>query len=212
MSESRTQTTGAATDLIGGMPATEATRPVTGTALATDTDPLTALDTDALRRLWEVADRLIPAAHGMPSAAEVVNEDRLRLVLRSRPDLVEPLVGALRSEHGEDVAARLESLASTEPTALAALQLVVVAGYYTDRKVRELIGYPGQLAIEVRSWEVPPYLDEGLIDAVVARGPVWRDPQTGKRVVGTDHPTTYADRWSNAARQSRGETDGRQGA
>jgi hypothetical protein len=212
MSESRTQTTGAPTDLVGGMPATEATRPVTGTALATDADPLTALDTDALRRLSEVADRLIPAAHGMPSAAEVVNEDRLRLVLRSRPDLVEPLVAALRSEHGDDVATRLEVVASTEPTALAALQLVIVAGYYTDRRVRELIGYPGQLAIEVRSWEVPPYLDEGLIDAVVARGPVWRDPQTGKRVVSTDHPTTYTDRWSNAARQREGETDGRQGA
>jgi hypothetical protein len=28
---------------------------------------------------------------------------------------------------------------------------------------------------------VPPYLEEGLIDAVVARGPTWRDPATGRR-------------------------------
>jgi hypothetical protein len=212
MTESRTDQTGAPTDLAGGMPATDETRPLTGTAVARDADPLTALDPDALQRLAEIADRLVPQAHGMPSAAEVVNDERLQFVLQSRPDLVEPLVAALRAEHGDDVTTRLDRLASTEPTALAALQLVVVAAYYTDRQVRNLIGYPGQEAIEVRSWELPPYLEEGLIDAVLARGPVWRDPATGRRAVSIGCATTYADRWSSAARQAEGETDGRQGA
>ena len=58
---------------------------------------------------------------------------------------------------------------------------MIVGGYYTDKRVRELIGYPGQEAIEVKSWLVPQYLEEGLIDAVLARGPVWRDPTTGQR-------------------------------
>jgi len=31
------------------------------------------------------------------------------------------------------------------------------------------------------------YLEEGLIDAVLARGPVWRDPRTGKRAVIADY-------------------------
>ena len=39
------------------------------------------------------------------------------------------------------------------------------------------------MAIELRSWEYPAYLEEGLIDAVLARGPVWRDPATGQRAV-----------------------------
>ena len=43
-----------------------------------------------------------------------------------------------------------------EPTTLAALQLSIVGGYYTDKRVRELIGYPGQEAIEVKSWLFPP--------------------------------------------------------
>ena len=73
------------------------------------------------------------------------------------------------------------ALGETSRTNLAALQLVIVGGYYTDKRVRELIGYPGQMAIEVRSWLVPEYLEEGLIDAVLARGPVWRDPRTGQR-------------------------------
>ena len=41
------------------------------------------------------------------------------------------------------------------------------------------------MALELRSWEYPAYLEEGLIDAVLARGPVWRDPATGQRAVAT---------------------------
>ncbi len=91
---------------------------------------------------------------------------------------------------------------SDEPASLAALQLVIVGGYYTDKRVRELIGYPGQEAIEVRSWIVPEYLDEGLIDAVVARGQVWRDPATGERATGGNEPQTYAERFSGSGDSS----------
>ena len=181
----RAEQTGAPTDLTGGMPATDGAgdRPtLSGEERATFT---------------AIADHLIPAAHGMPSAAEIVTDERLQFVLRSRPDLGEPLKAALRAELGSDVADRLAKLAD-EPTNLSALQLTIVAGYYTDKRVRELIGYPGQMAIELRSWEYPVYLEEGLIDAVLARGPVWRDPATGQRAVATGAPSTYAERWSDA--------------
>jgi hypothetical protein len=143
-----------------------------------------------------IAAHLIPAAHGMPSAGEVLTDDRLRFVLGARPDLAEPLRAALRPGLGSDVAERLAKLAD-EPANLSALQLAIVAGYYTDKRVRELIGYPGQMALDIRAWEVPAYLEEGLIDAVLARGPVWRDPATGRRAVATKAaPRSYADRWS----------------
>ena len=148
-----------------------------------------------------IADHLIPAAHDMPSAAEIVGDDRIEFVLRARPDLEQPLRASLRPDLGSDVQARLDALAH-EATNLAALQLAVVGGYYTDKRVRELIGYPGQMAIEVKSWLVPEYLEEGLIDAVLARGPKWRDPQTGTRAVIENHPMTYAERFT-------GGTDGR---
>lgn len=185
-----TQETGAPTDLEGGMPATEgaASRP-----------PATAaLDDRERATLAAIADHFIPAADGMPSAAEVVDADRLAFVLRARPDLAEPLKAALRPELGEDVTARLAMLAD-EPANLSALQLVIVGGYYTDKRVRALIGYPGQAAIELRSWEYPVYLEEGLIDAVLARGPVWRDPATGQRAVVREAPRTYAERYSAGA-------------
>ena len=140
------------------------------------TAEVASLGTEERATLAAVADRLIPAADGMPSAAEVLSDDRLRFVLKARPDLREPLRAALRPDLGDDVQARLDALGRDEPSNLGALQLVIVAGYYTDGDVRDRIGYPGQVALTLRSWEVPAYIDEGLIDAVLARGPVWRDP------------------------------------
>jgi len=165
---------------------------------APDVD-LAQLDAARMATFAAVADHLIPAAHGMPSAAEVVGDDRLRFVLTARPDLIQPLAAALRPELGEDVATRLAALARDEPANLAGLQLVIVGGYYTDKRVRELIGYPGQEAIEVKSWLVPEYIDEGLIDAVIARGPVWRDPTTGQRAVADTVLRTYAERFTETA-------------
>lgn len=146
-------------------------------------DPVLLLDADRLSAFARVADRLIPAAHGMPSAAEVVDEVRLRFVLRARPDLVEPLRAALRTELGDDPDARLAALERDESDHLAALRLVLVGGYYTDQDVRKRLGYPGQLAKQIYSWQYPEYIEEGLIDKVLARGPVWRDPSTGRTAV-----------------------------
>jgi len=172
---------------------------------------LSAAELDTLRA---IASHLIPAAHGMPAAGEVLTDDRLRFVMTARPDLVEPVRRALAATLGEatlraDVATRLAALADDDAAALGALQLAIVGGYYTDRAVRERIGYPGQEAITIRSWEVPAYVDEGLIDAVLARGPVWRDPATGRRAVVANAPRTYAERF---AAPPEGDTDGHAGA
>jgi hypothetical protein len=183
---------------------TAGSRPSTTTA-----DPLASLDGAERATLSAIADRLIPAAHGMPSAADVLDDARLRFVLNARPDLLEPLRAALRPELGDDPGTRLETLGRDEPSQLGAMQLVIVAGYYTDARVRELIGYPGQMALEVRSWEYPAYLEEGLIDAVLARGPVWRDPATGQRAVDAGAPRTYAERWSTDPGAPEGGHDGR---
>jgi hypothetical protein len=159
-------------------------------------DPLASLAATEVAVLRAVADRLIPAAGDMPSAADVLTDARLGFVLNARPDLLAPLRAALLPDLGDDVAARLDALGRDEPATLYALQLVIVGGYYTDAQVRDLIGYPGQMALELRSWEYPAYLEEGLIDAVLARGPVWRDPSTGQRAVVADAPQTYAERYA----------------
>ncbi len=148
---------------------------------AMSSDPLPVIDADRRAALAALADHLIPEAHGMPSAGAVVGEARLRFVLGARPDLAEPLQAALRPELGDDPAARLARLEREEPDHHAALLLVVVGGYYTDKDVRERLGYPGQQAKTLYSWQYPAYLEEGLTDQVLARGPIWRDPATGRR-------------------------------
>ena len=120
--------------------------------------------------------------------------ERARLQRLLQADAGEPQAAEL----GDDVGDRLAQLAA-EPANLAALQLAIVGGYYTDRRIRDLIGYPGQMAIELRTWEYPQYLEEGLIDAVLARGPVWRDPATGQRAVVEGAPQSYAERFAEAA-------------
>ena len=201
--------TGAPTDVVGGMPATSES----GAAQAAP-DPLEPIDDGARRTLAAIADDLIPEAHGMPSAADVLTDDRLRFVLAARPDLVEPLAVALRPELGDDVPTRLERLASEEPTELSALQLIVVAGYYGDARVRELIGYPGQLAIPVDGDAPLLHVEAELIENVKARGPVWRDPRTGTRAVddiATPTSTTTDPQRTAASRDREGGTDGRDG-
>ena len=64
---------------------------------ATLPDLLLAFDEDRRATFAAVADHLIPAAHGMPSAGDVVSDVRLRFVLGARPDLIEPLRAALRA-------------------------------------------------------------------------------------------------------------------
>lgn len=205
----RANDTGPRTDESGALRATGAQARSTDADAGTERDPLQALDAGSRSRLTTIADRLIPAAHGMPSAADVVTDARLRFVLRARPDLVDPLLASLRSELGDEPGPRLEYLERNEPANLAALQLVIVAAYYTDRDVRQLIGYPGQLAIEVRASDLPPYFEEGLIDGVLARGPVWRDPSTGRRAVIDGAPRTYEDRYRSSDTSPEGGHDGR---
>jgi hypothetical protein len=144
------------------------------------------LDEGRLATFARVADHLIPAAHGMPSAANVVGEARIAFVLGARPDLADALRGSLRPELGDDPAARLATLDRDEPDQRTALVQVIVFGYYTDADVRERLGYPGQLAKQIYTWKVPDYVEEGLIDQVLARGPVWRDPKTGRRATVAD--------------------------
>jgi hypothetical protein len=175
-----------------------------------ETDPIAEIPAHDLQRLYEIADRLIPAAHGMPSAGDVLTAERLRFVFNARPDLIASVRDVLRLKFQGTVDEHIDVLSRFHQEHYAALQLVIVGGYYTDKRVRELIGYNGQEAIEVKSWLLPPYLEEGLIDKVLERGPVWRDPATGKRAVVANAPRTYAQRFAATAPQ--GGLDGRDGA
>jgi hypothetical protein len=135
-----------------------------------------AVDAGTRDRLREIADVLIPAAHGMPSAGEVGVADRqLDRVLGARPDLVAPLARAVADFDTGDHDGSLEALAARDREAHDALLLVVAGGYYIDPGVRRLLDYDGQQPVEVRPEIIPNYVEEGLIEPLLARGPIYRE-------------------------------------
>ena len=111
-------------------------------------------------RLAELADQLIPAEGGMPSASEAgAVGEWLDAVLAARPDFRAPLE-ALAASSG-----------AIDPTASGELTAAVVAAYYMNPEVSERIGYAGQRAIPFDP-DDPDYLD--LLESVKARPPVYR--------------------------------------
>jgi hypothetical protein len=135
---------------------------------------------DIRRRLTRIADELIPAGEGMPAAGEVdVGGTQLDLVLRTLPDLQPHLVRALSwSEPPDSGIEWVRRLQVEDADAYVALTVAIVAAYYTHSEVRRLLDYPGQLGKPVLI-EYPEYVTEGLLDAVLERGPIYRNPEDG---------------------------------
>ena len=117
-------------------------------------------------RLAELADALIPAEDGMPSASEAgAVGEWLDAVLAARPDFAVPLEGLAASSEP------LATLPERDPAGWSALTAAVVAAYYMNPDVCERIGYAGQRAIPFDP-DAPDYLD--LLESVKARAPVYR--------------------------------------
>ncbi len=126
-------------------------------------------------RLRAFSDVLIPSAHGMPAASEIGVADRqLDRVLRARPDLLEPMARALADADPGDAERSLSRIEAADPIAHEALLMTIVGAYYTHPDVRTRLGYDGQQPVEVRPEIIPNYVEEGLIDPVLERGPIYR--------------------------------------
>jgi len=128
------------------------------------------------QRLAIVADGLIPPSDGMPAPSDVgISEAQLDTVLASRPDLVPDLRRALEAA-GEvrDPIAWVDALRETDTAAHDALVTAVVAGYYLHPEVMRLLGYPGQAAESFLADGYPDYVEEGLLERVYERGPIFR--------------------------------------
>jgi hypothetical protein len=117
-------------------------------------------------RLAELADALIPAEDGMPSASEAgAVGEWLDAVLAARPEFAGPLEGLAGSS--EPIA----TLPERDPAGWGVLTAAVVAAYYMNPDVSARVGYAGQRAIPIDP-DAPDYLD--LLESVKARGAVYR--------------------------------------
>jgi len=117
-------------------------------------------------RLAELADALIPAEGGMPSASEAgAVGEWLDVVLAARPEFAPPLEGLSTSTEP------LATLPERDPAGWSVLTAAVVAAYYMNPDVCAGVGYAGQRAIPFDP-DAPDYVD--LLESVKGRGAVYR--------------------------------------
>lgn len=126
--------------------------------------------------LAELAELMIPAGAGLPSANEVdISGTLLDQVLTVRPDLTGPLHGTLTDLRRVPASNRLMAL-QQDPDAMDVVGMVMAGGYLMSRQVVEVLRYPFQEAKLVRPDDVFQAIDDGLLDGVVDRGPIYRTP------------------------------------
>ena len=127
-----------------------------------------------------LADVLIPASAGFPSATQVgVAAEGLDQVLAVRPDLAKPLKVILQSAKGRNPAEVVAQLQDENPASFAALAEIVAGAYFMNPQVRVAIGYHGQVPQPLASR--PDHLNDGLLQPVIDRGPIYRPtPRTNR--------------------------------
>ena len=118
------------------------------------------------RLLARVADVLIPAGEGMPSASEAgVATELLDALLAVRPDLAPALHTALASLPEGDLSP--SAVRECGRATFATLTLVVAGAYYLSPRVRDLLGWHSERGRPLEMGAFPEYIAEGLLDHLV---------------------------------------------
>lgn len=125
------------------------------------------------KRFAALADALIPAAEGMPSASQAaVPETWLDEALKHRPDLSDGLRAALEAAGDLPADEALNLLNTAHIVAFEALGTLTAGAYFMNPEIKQLIGYPGQVATPPKD-DTHTYFD--LLENVLERGQVYRD-------------------------------------
>ena len=126
-------------------------------------------------RIAGLAEVILPRTATMPSAGDVaVAGELLDRVLKADPSSRRILEEGLSVDFA-DAASAVLALQASRPDALGSLVFVVAAAYYLSPVVRDLVGYHGQEAVTIDIFDLPAYLEDGSLERVVARGPIFRD-------------------------------------
>lgn len=133
---------------------------------------------DASRHLLAgLADVLIPAGAGLPSAMAVgVHLQLVDRVLAARPDLSSGLLDVIAASTQRSPREAVDHLRSNRPDLFEVLTLVIAGGYLMSQEVGAELNYQGQEAKLVDPGDVIKTISSGRLDAVVAREAIWRRP------------------------------------
>ncbi|MDA1273340.1 MAG: hypothetical protein O2960_04710 [Verrucomicrobia bacterium] len=120
-----------------------------------------------------LADVLIPAGNGMPSASEAgIANEGLDRVLTVRPEIADVLESILQMADGRGSERVIAELQTNHPDAFGVLAEFAAAAYFLNAEVRKAIGYQGQTPHPIDP--NPDYLEDGLLQSVMDRGLIYR--------------------------------------
>src|SRR5687767_5621155 len=123
--------------------------------------------------LAALADVLIPAGNGFPSASQAgVAQEGLDYVLNCRPELLSGLKPLLSAAQGKPAAEFLKHLHDNDPAGFGILADLVPGAYFLNPAVREKLRYSGQGPHPIDPH--PDHLDDNLLQSVIDRGPIYR--------------------------------------
>lgn len=134
--------------------------------------------------LAALADVLIPAGDGFPSASQAgVANEHLDSVLQFRPDLKDGLRNILVNAAGRNPHEFMDEIKTRDEASYEILTELVPGAYFLNEQVRARLSYDGQSPrpIDPRA----DYLDDDLLQSVIDRGPVFRPTPSVE-----DPPTT----------------------
>lgn len=131
------------------------------------------LSPEQRERFASLADVLIPAAEGMPSASQADVPNRwLDDALGYRPDLVQGLEEALQAARDLPAEEAIEVLNRDHIPAFEALGTLAAGAYFLNPEIKQMIGYPGQVSTLPKD-DTDTYFD--LLEHVLDRGPIYRE-------------------------------------
>ena len=126
-------------------------------------------------RLALLGDVLIAGGAGLPSAsgAEVPTQwiDRVFAV---RPDMHAAVLAVL-DLHG-DPATVITALRTEDPDLFSLFAFAIAGAYLINPRIRRELGYPGPAPVKNPALpdEADAYLEDGILDVVINRGPIYR--------------------------------------
>lgn len=133
------------------------------------------LSDDERETAYLLGEALMPEHDRGPSADEAgLASTFIDQALALRPDLATDFRAQLAEACGADPRAFCEKLRASDPAAFERLTFMLAGAYLLSPSARRWLGYEGQQGEYQDGSPQPEYGPRGLLDAVRARGPIYR--------------------------------------
>jgi hypothetical protein len=147
----------------------------------TTIDSVNQIGTIDRGRLALFADVLISGGAGLPPASGVDADGAwMDRVLAVREDLA-PIVAEVIALEG-DPKAILNTLQHQNRLLFNSFAFAIAGAYLINPRIRKLLGFPGAIPEANPAYpdEAEAYLEDGILDVVIQRGPIYRPTPPGK--------------------------------